>query len=85
MSAAGAPGERGCCPVCRRPTLPRYRPFCSKRCADIDLGRWFGEAYRIPATAADGDDAADADGGPDVDGDDGDADDGATGGASRGR
>jgi endogenous inhibitor of DNA gyrase (YacG/DUF329 family) len=27
----------------------RYRPFCSKRCADIDLGRWLGEAYRIPA------------------------------------
>jgi endogenous inhibitor of DNA gyrase (YacG/DUF329 family) len=27
---------------------PRFRPFCSRRCADIDLGRWFGEAYRIP-------------------------------------
>ncbi len=25
-----------------------FRPFCSRRCADIDLGRWFGEEYRIP-------------------------------------
>ena len=45
-----APGpERRRCPICRRPTDARYRPFCSKRCADIDLGHWFGEAYRIPA------------------------------------
>jgi uncharacterized protein len=36
------------CPICGKPAAPRYRPFCSKRCADIDLGRWFGEAYRIP-------------------------------------
>ena len=37
------------CPICGKPAVARYRPFCSKRCADIDLGRWFGEAYRIPA------------------------------------
>jgi endogenous inhibitor of DNA gyrase (YacG/DUF329 family) len=37
------------CPICRRPTEPRFRPFCSERCANIDLGRWFGESYRIPA------------------------------------
>ena len=37
------------CPHCGAPTVERYRPFCSKRCADIDLGRWLGEAYRIPA------------------------------------
>jgi hypothetical protein len=39
--------RRGC-PICGRPTAEECRPFCSKRCADIDLGRWFGEAYRIP-------------------------------------
>jgi endogenous inhibitor of DNA gyrase (YacG/DUF329 family) len=32
-------------------------PFCSKRCADIDLGRWFTESYRIPASAPDASDA----------------------------
>ena len=37
------------CPICGKPASARWRPFCSKRCADIDLGRWFGEAYRIPA------------------------------------
>jgi hypothetical protein len=36
------------CPICRRPADRPYRPFCSKRCADIDLARWLGEAYRIP-------------------------------------
>jgi uncharacterized protein len=29
--------------------VQRYRPFCSARCRDVDLGRWFGEAYRVPA------------------------------------
>jgi len=36
------------CPVCGRPIEARYRPFCSKRCADIDLGRWLKEGYRVP-------------------------------------
>lgn len=53
------------CPICRRPVdrdraLAPFRPFCSKRCADIDLGRWFGEVYRIPAEdAPDPDDESD--------------------------
>ena len=37
------------CPVCRKPTVEAWRPFCSKRCADVDLGRWLGESYRIPS------------------------------------
>jgi endogenous inhibitor of DNA gyrase (YacG/DUF329 family) len=39
------------CPICGKPANPEFEPFCSKRCADIDLGRWLGEAYRIPAEA----------------------------------
>ena len=35
------------CPVCGRPAQPRFRPFCSVRCADVDLGRWFAGGYRI--------------------------------------
>jgi len=36
------------CPICGKPPTLRDRPFCSPRCAEIDLGRWFGETYRIP-------------------------------------
>jgi endogenous inhibitor of DNA gyrase (YacG/DUF329 family) len=36
------------CPICGQPSTPDYRPFCSRRCADVDLGRWFGGNYRIP-------------------------------------
>ena len=35
------------CPICAKETDPAYRPFCSKRCADIDLGRWFNGGYAI--------------------------------------
>jgi uncharacterized protein len=37
------------CPICKKPTDPQYRPFCSKRCADIDLQRWFTGSYAVPA------------------------------------
>lgn len=37
------------CPICRKPTDPDWRPFCSKRCADIDLARWMIGAYAIPS------------------------------------
>ncbi len=37
------------CTLCGKPASRKYRPFCSKRCADIDLGRWLGERYSIPA------------------------------------
>ncbi|PWE17418.1 DNA gyrase inhibitor YacG [Marinicauda salina] len=36
------------CPICGKPTDPEYKPFCSKRCADADLGKWFTGAYAIP-------------------------------------
>lgn len=54
--------KSGRCPICRRPTEQAFRPFCSKRCADIDLARWLGGAYAIASGGADadedGDDAA---------------------------
>jgi hypothetical protein len=43
------------CPICGRPVVADYRPFCSRRCADADLGRWLGEQYRIPTPEAPGD------------------------------
>ncbi len=37
------------CPICRRAAARKYRPFCSKRCADIDLGKWMTGAYALPS------------------------------------
>ena len=36
------------CPICGKPAEARHRPFCSARCALIDLGRWLGGDYRVP-------------------------------------
>jgi hypothetical protein len=36
------------CPICKAPTRPEHRPFCSKRCADVDLHRWLAGVYRVP-------------------------------------
>ena len=42
------PGTRKC-PICGKPAAERFRPFCSKRCADVDLHRWFSGRYAVPA------------------------------------
>lgn len=39
--------NKGKCPICGRPTAVRTRPFCSRRCADIDLARWLGGRYVV--------------------------------------
>jgi uncharacterized protein len=44
------------CPVCGKPAGAKYQPFCTKRCADIDLGRWLKEGYRVPTDEAPGED-----------------------------
>lgn len=49
------------CPICGKPVSADYRPFCSRRCADVDLGRWLTESYRIPAKGDEGDEAAEDD------------------------
>ncbi len=36
------------CPMCQKEVVREYRPFCSKRCADVDLHRWLKGAYAIP-------------------------------------
>ena len=46
------------CPVCGMPTQTTFKPFCSRRCADVDLARWLGGAYAIPG-AADADEDGD--------------------------
>lgn len=46
------------CPVCNKPTDQQFKPFCSKRCADVDLSRWFSGGYAIPAAEEDDPDEA---------------------------
>jgi endogenous inhibitor of DNA gyrase (YacG/DUF329 family) len=43
------------CPICRKPVEAKFRPFCSKRCADLDLQRWLTGRYAIPGAAVDED------------------------------
>ena len=40
-------GSKLACPVCQKPVVQKYHPFCSKRCSDIDLHRWLSDHYRI--------------------------------------
>lgn len=40
------------CPVCGKESQPGYRPFCSRRCADVDLGRWLTGSYALPGPEA---------------------------------
>jgi endogenous inhibitor of DNA gyrase (YacG/DUF329 family) len=41
------------CPICEKPAVTDYRPFCSRRCADIDLQRWLTGRYRLGETDED--------------------------------
>jgi hypothetical protein len=49
----------GRCPICGAPVDPALRPFCSKRCADIDLARWMSGTYVVPGGDRDADEDGD--------------------------
>lgn len=40
------------CPICSKPAEQAFRPFCSRRCADVDLSRWLKGTYAIPGERA---------------------------------
>ena len=44
------------CPICGKPRAPQFRPFCSKRCADVDLNRWLKGVYAVPVNEIDDED-----------------------------
>jgi uncharacterized protein len=48
------------CPMCKKPSHVKYHPFCSNRCAQVDLGRWLTGSYAVPV--ADEDDQLDGGG-----------------------
>ena len=56
------------CPICGKPRAAQWRPFCSKRCADVDLARWFGGTYAIAGEPAEPEDLAESQAPPDGDG-----------------
>ena len=44
-------GKRGKkCPICGKPAAAEFQPFCSRRCADVDLNRWLSGVYTVPVT-----------------------------------
>jgi uncharacterized protein len=51
----GAQG-RNTCPICGKPVVADFRPFCSRRCADVDLNRWLSGVYAVPVTEDEEDD-----------------------------
>jgi endogenous inhibitor of DNA gyrase (YacG/DUF329 family) len=56
-----APESRKRCPLCGKPPVAGYLPFCSKRCADRDLHHWLGEHYAIAGEPAGGDETSSSD------------------------
>ena len=52
------------CPTCGKPADAKYHPFCTRRCADVDLARWLNESYTIPAEAVEDDTPLDDDDAP---------------------
>ena len=51
----GEAGGSKSCPICSKPSAAAFKPFCSARCADIDLHRWLKGSYAIPARDEDED------------------------------
>ncbi|NJM82318.1 MAG: DNA gyrase inhibitor YacG [Tabrizicola sp.] len=52
------------CPTCGKEADAKYRPFCSRRCADVDLARWLNESYRIAAEIGEDAELPDTEDGP---------------------
>ncbi len=41
------------CPICKKDSLQKYQPFCSKHCADVDLGKWLNGSYAVASEPED--------------------------------
>jgi len=53
LSDPAGPTTTRRCPICGKAAEQRFRPFCSRRCADVDLNRWLSGAYAVPAVEED--------------------------------
>ena len=54
------------CPICAKPVVAEFRPFCSKRCTDVDLNRWLTGSYVVPGRDEEDEDGTRAEPPPDV-------------------
>ena len=61
--AGSRPAAR--CPICAKPVAEAFRPFCSKRCADVDLNRWLSGVYAVPGKEEEDEDGLGGDRAPD--------------------
>lgn len=59
MDATAKPTYVPKCSICGSPTVAAFRPFCSRRCSDVDLARWLSGSYAIAGGAADADEDGD--------------------------
>jgi len=48
------------CPICGKPAVEKLRPFCSRRCADVDLNRWLSGVYAVAVKDEEDEDGAPA-------------------------
>jgi len=55
MTLPSDPHKNAACPICTGKAIEQYAPFCSKRCADVDLHRWLSGSYAIPAVESEAD------------------------------
>jgi endogenous inhibitor of DNA gyrase (YacG/DUF329 family) len=53
MSGPPPEGASRRCAICGKPQDTQFKPFCSRRCANLDLSRWLGGRYVIPGRPAD--------------------------------
>lgn len=49
------------CPICKKPRVEEFTPFCSARCRDRDLARWFNDGYAVAGPPASDEDLAQGD------------------------
>ena len=63
MSDAPGKQRKSRCPICKKDSALETRPFCSKRCKDIDLARWLGDGYAISGGSGEADEEGDDPGG----------------------
>jgi len=52
-AGTGSGGKPKLCPICRKPADAATLPFCSPRCRDVDLNRWFSGSYVVPGSEED--------------------------------
>ena len=55
MSEPATGPKAKACPICGKASDARWRPFCSKRCADVDLNRWLSGVYAVPVNEEESD------------------------------